>query len=71
MKTNMKHIIGIAMIILSAIAIAVAGIWSVIFYFQHPDMTELRQFIENPAPSIIAVVAYIGLRIGAKVYSHY
>ena len=64
MKNNIKTIIGLTLIITAFIAILVAAIWAVVFQLMNPDMTELRLFIENPYPTIIALVSVAGLMVG-------
>ncbi len=67
MKTKMKYTISVIAIALGFLAQIVGIIWSAIFYFQNPDMTELRQFIENPIPSIIAIVGILIVGLGRSV----
>ena len=64
MKNNIKTIIGLTLIITAFIAILVAAIWAVVFNLMNPDMTELRQFIENPYPTIIDLVSVAALMVG-------
>lgn len=65
MKNNkIKTIIGMVLIIIAIIAAVGSAIWSWVFNLMNPDMTELRLFIENPYPTIIAIVSTIGLMIG-------
>lgn len=65
MKNNkIKTIIGMALIIISFIAIIVSAIWAIVFNLMNPDMTELRLFIENPYPTIIAIVSTAVLAVG-------
>ena len=54
-----RTILGLIMFLVGAGLMIYAAISAVIFNFQHVDMTELRQFIENPAPTILAIVGYI------------
>ena len=63
-KNNIKTIIGIVLIILSVVAIIGSMMWSFIFNLMNPDMTKLRLFIENPYPTIIAIIFLIGFVIG-------
>lgn len=64
MKNNIKTIIGLTLIITAFIAILVAAIWAVVFQLMNPDMTELRLFIENPYPTIIALISIGVLMVG-------
>ena len=45
----------------------VALIWAVVFQFNHVDMTELRCFIENPGPTIMAAISLITIGITSKI----
>lgn len=64
MNNNIKTTIGMILILIAFIAMIVAAIWSMIFNFQNPDMTDLRLVIENPGPTIIAIVSLIGFGVG-------
>lgn len=65
MKNNkIKTIIGMTLIIISFIAIIASAIWAIVFNLMNPDMTELRLFIENPYPTIIAIVSVAVLMVG-------
>ena len=64
MKNNIKAIIGITLMITAFISIIASAIWAVIFNLMNPDMTELRLFIENPYPTIMALVSVAGLMVG-------
>lgn len=64
MKDNIRTIIGLALIIISFVALVAAAIWAVVFNLMNPDMTELRLFIENPYPTIIAIVSAATLMVG-------
>lgn len=68
-KFNLTAIIGCILIVLAIIAIIGSAVASVIFYFQNPDMTELRRFIEYPAPSIIALIAIVVVYVGKYLIS--
>lgn len=68
-KHNLTAIIGCILIVLAIIAIIGSAVASVIFYFQNPDMTELRRFIEYPAPSIIALIAIVVVYVGKYLVS--
>jgi uncharacterized membrane protein len=64
MNNNIKTTIGMILILIAFIAMIVAAIWSIVFNFQNPDMTDLRLVIENPGPTIIAIVSLIGFGVG-------
>lgn len=53
MNNNIKTTIGMILILIAFIALIIAAIWSMIFNFQNPDMTDLRLVIENPGPTIM------------------
>lgn len=61
---KIKEVIGALLIIGCFIGLIACGIAAFGFYFQNPDMTALRRFMEYPDPSIWAVICYIGARIG-------
>lgn len=64
MKDNIKAVIGITLIIIPFIALVAAAIWAIVFNLMNPDMTELRLFIENPYPTIIAFASAAIFLIG-------
>jgi hypothetical protein len=64
MKDNIRTIIGLALVIISFVALIAAAIWAIVFNLMNPDMTELRLFIENPYPTIIAFVSIVTLMVG-------
>lgn len=64
MKNKIKTTIGMILNLIAFIALVVAAIWATVFQFQNPDMTELRLFIENPGPTIMAIVSLIGFGVG-------
>lgn len=68
-KPNLTAIIGCILIVVAIIAIIGCAIAAAIFYFQNPDMTELRRFIEYPAPSIIALIAIVVAYVGKYLIS--
>ena len=65
-KNKIKTIIGATLAIVALIAVLVAAIWALVFKFMNPDMTEMRLFLENPQPTIIAIASVIVLYV-AKV----
>lgn len=68
-KPNLTTIIGCILVVLAIIAMIGCLIAAVIFYYQNPDMTALRRFIEYPAPSIIALIAIVALYVGKYLIS--
>lgn len=63
MKIN-KDIIGFILMLGGLIGILVCALVANIFYFENPDMTELRRFIECPWPSIGAIISIIATYAG-------
>jgi hypothetical protein len=59
-----RTVFGLIMILIGLGLIIYAGISATIFRFQNIDMTDMRLFIENPAPSILVIVGYIMTRVG-------
>lgn len=68
-KHNLTAIIGCILVVLAFISMIGCVIAAVIFYYQNPDMTALRRFIEYPAPSIIALIAIIVAYVGKYLIS--
>lgn len=66
-NNNIKTIIGVAIIIVAFIAVIASAIWAIVFHLMNPDMTELRLFIENPYPTIIAIISSAGFMVGKFV----
>lgn len=67
MKGRVKTIIRLVLILFSVIGMFICLISSTIFYFQNPDMTELRRLIEFPWPTIGIVVCLMVYGIGKYV----
>lgn len=63
-KSKTKTIIGLVLMIISIIGMVACAVCATVFYFQNPDMTELRRFIEFPWPTIGAVVCLAVFGIG-------
>ena len=64
MNKDIKALIGIILTIGGFVGIIICAIATTVFYFQNPDMTGLRRFLEYPTPSIWAVVCLICEKIG-------
>ena len=64
MNYNTKTILGLIFILIAFITLIIAAIWSIVFQFQNPDMTELRLLIENPYPTVVAIISLIGFMVG-------
>lgn len=63
-KSKTKTIIGLVLMIMSIIGMVACAVCAMVFYFQNPDMTELRRFIEFPWPTIGVVVCLAIFGIG-------
>ena len=63
-EKQVKTIIGGILIIGAFIGMIICVITSTVFYFQNPDMTALRRFIEYPAPTIWAIICFVCAKIG-------
>lgn len=61
---KIKALIGIILILGGFVGLIACAIAATVFYFKNPDMTDLRRFLEYPAPSIGAVVCLICEAIG-------
>ena len=66
---KIKEIIGVVLVIGGLIGLIACAVAAVIFYFQNPDMTDLRRLIEYPEPSIWAVVCLVCEAIGRSMIS--
>lgn len=63
-NNKFNDILGLGLILTAFITVLCCAVASLVFKFQHPDMTEMRLFLENPAPTIISIIALIGGWIG-------
>lgn len=63
-KSKTKTIIGLVLMIISTIGMVACAVCATVFYFQNPDMTELRRFIKFPWPTIGAAVCLAVFGIG-------
>ena len=63
-KSKTKTIIGLVLMIISTIGMIACAVSAMVFYFQNPDMTELRRFIEFPWPTIGAAICLTVFGIG-------
>ena len=61
---KIKTVIGVLLIIAALIGMCVSCICSVVFNIQNPDMTELRLLIENPGPTIAAIICCVLFFVG-------
>lgn len=66
-KKSRKTTIRFALTLISLIGMLACVISATVFYFQNPDMTGLRRFIEFPWPTIGAVVCFVVYVIGEYV----
>ena len=56
---KVKEFIGAALIVGGLVGMIICVIASGIFYFQNPDMTDLRRFIEYPQPAIGGLACWV------------
>ena len=66
-KSKTKTIIGLVLMIISTIGMVACAVCATVFYFQNPDMTELRRFIEFPQPAIGVVICLAVFGIGKYI----
>ena len=66
-KKSRKTTIRFTLILISLIGMLACVISATVFYFQNPDMTELRRFIEFPWPTIGVVICLVVYVIGEYV----
>lgn len=62
-KSKIKTIIRLALMIISLMGMLACVVSATVFYFQNPDMTELRRLIEFPWSTIgfVACLAVYGI----------
>lgn len=63
-KSKIKTIIRLVLMIISIIGMVACAVCDTVFYFQNPDMTELRRLIEFPLPTICATVCLAVFGVG-------
>lgn len=66
-KSKIKKTIRFVLIIVSLMGMFACAVSTTVFYFQNPDMTELRRLIEFPWPTIGLVVCLVVYGIGKYV----
>lgn len=66
-KSNIKTIVRLALIVMSLLGMIACAMCQIVFYFQNPDMTELRRIIEFPWPTIGLVICLAVFGIGLFV----
>lgn len=66
-KSKTKTIIGLVLMIISTISVVACAVCATVFYFQNPDMTELRRLIEFPQPAIGVVICLAVFGIGKYI----
>ena len=66
-KSKTKTIIGLVLMIISTIGMVACAVCATVFYFQNPDMTELRRLIEFPQPAIGVVICLAVFGIGKYI----
>ena len=62
---NIKGIIGCVLVLCGFIGSIICAISAVVFTLQHPDMTEMRQFLEHPEPTVWCFVNIVVMYIGS------
>lgn len=67
---KIKGTIAMLLIATALIGAVVASIWSIVFSIHHPDMTHMRQMIENPGPVITILICLTTYSVGAAMLSH-
>ena len=60
---NIRDVLIVIGLLICIIILIACVISTAIFYFNNPDMTDLRRLIENPKPAIIAIIAFIMAKI--------
>ena len=61
---KIKDLIAVVLIIGGFVGLIASVIAASVFYFQNPDMTELRRFMEYPTPTIWGIVCFIAVEVG-------
>ena len=56
-RTDVMKLLGVALFFLGIIAALCCVVAGVVIAIQNPDMTEMRQLIEYPQPTIIGVIS--------------
>ncbi len=56
----MKKKMALAICIISFLLIAAAVVWSLVYGWTHIDQTEMRQFVDNPYPTIMTIFGLLG-----------
>ena len=67
MKNCKFLIIGCIMVIIGLVIGFGSAISAMIFRWNNPDMTEMRQFLENPGPTITSIIGYVIAGIGYEI----
>lgn len=66
---KIKKTIGMILMLIALVGVVIAGICSVVYSIQNPDMTEMRQLIENPGPPVTAIICFIMFYISIYLMS--
>ena len=56
---KIKRTIGIILMLISLVGAVIIGVCSVVYSIQNPDMTKMRQLIENPGLPVTAIICFI------------
>ena len=70
MKDRKFLIIGLIMILIGVALGIGSAIAAMVFRWNNPDMTEMRQFLENPGPTITCIIGYVIAVIGCAISKH-
>ena len=66
-RSKIKTIIRVVLMTMSTIGMVACAVCAMVFYFQNPDMTELRRLIEFPQPAIGVVICLAVFGIGKYI----
>lgn len=61
---KIKDLIAVVLVFGGFVGLIASVIATFVFYFQNPDMTELRRFMEYPTPTICGIVCFIAVEVG-------
>lgn len=66
--TKFLNTLGVIIMLLSIAGLVAGGIWYGIYNLMNPDMTDMRLFLSNPYPTIMAFGSLITAYIGYYLY---
>lgn len=64
---KIKDVIAVVLMLGGIVGALVCAITALVFYFQNPDMTDLRRFIEMPWTTIGVLVSIIAVEVGLQM----